>query len=250
MILCRQWVIVPTARGAKRGLGPVKKRPITQENAPMELNPVGLRRGEDAIKEMANNSVRSEERPLTIDLQIGKRLRQARRANNMSLKELADAVGCSESLLSKIENERARPSLQMLHKIVENLGLTIGGLFAQRSAPDGIVTRKGERSVIRMDSAAGGGVRLECIVPEDGGEFIYGSIHVVEPDGGSKGTITHHGEEVGYVLEGSLELTVDKEVYNLNEGDSFFFRSNLPHSYRNTGKVQARVLWVNSPPTF
>lgn len=168
----------------------------------------------------------------------------------MSLKELADAVGCSESLLSKIENERARPSLQMLHKIVENLGLTIGGLFAQRSAPDGIVMRKGERSIIRMDSATDGGVQLECIVPEDGGEFIYGSIHVVEPNGGSKGTITHHGEEVGYVLQGALELTVNNEVYNLSEGDAFFFKSNLPHSYKNNGNVQTRILWVNSPPTF
>ncbi len=168
----------------------------------------------------------------------------------MSLKELADEVGCSESLLSKIENEKARPSLQMLHKIVEKLGLTIGGLFAQRSAPDDIVTRKGERSIIRMDSATGGAVRLECIVPEDGGEFIYGSIHVVEPDGGSKGTITHQGEEVGYVLAGTLELTVDSKVYNLSEGDSFFFKSNLPHSYKNNGTEQARILWVNSPPTF
>lgn len=168
----------------------------------------------------------------------------------MSLKELADEVGCSESLLSKIENEKARPSLQMLHKIVEKLGLTIGGLFAQRSAPDDIVTRKGERSIIRMDSATGGAVRLECIVPEDGGEFIYGSIHVVEPDGGSKGTITHQGEEVGYVLAGTLELTVDNKVYNLSEGDSFFFKSNLPHSYKNNGTEQARILWVNSPPTF
>ncbi|MEI9899340.1 MAG: cupin domain-containing protein [Hyphomicrobium sp.] len=199
---------------------------------------------------MASNVEREAERPVTVELQIGKRLRQARKANNMSLKELADAVGCSESLLSKIENERARPSLQMLHKIVENLGLTIGGLFAQRAAPDGVVMRKGERSIIRMDSASGGGVRLECIVPEDGGEFIYGSIHVVEPNGGSKGTITHYGEEVGYVLEGSLELTVNDEVYNLNVGDAFFFKSNLPHSYRNSGQVQARVLWVNSPPTF
>jgi transcriptional regulator with XRE-family HTH domain len=199
---------------------------------------------------MATNPVRSEERSLTVELQIGKRLRQARRANNMSLKELADEVGCSESLLSKIENEKARPSLQMLHKIVENLGLTIGGLFAQRSAPEDIVTRKGERSIIRMDSANGGAVRLECIVPEDGGEFIYGSIHVVEPAGGSKGTITHQGEEVGYVLAGTLELTVDNKVYNLSEGDSFFFKSNLPHSYKNNGTEQARILWVNSPPTF
>lgn len=198
---------------------------------------------------MASNLVHETVNEPT-ELQVGKRLRQARKAKGLRLKQLADAVGCSESLLSKIENEKARPSLQMLHKIVGNLGLTIGALFAERSAPDGVVTRAGERAIIRMDSATAGGVRLECVVPEDSGEFLYGSVHVVEPGGGSKGAISHHGEEIGYVLEGSFELTVNDQTYLLHPGDSFFFESNLPHSYCNPGSVQTRVLWVNSPPTF
>jgi uncharacterized cupin superfamily protein len=81
-------------------------------------------------------------------------------------------------------------------------------------------------------------------------QFLYGSIHVVDPGGGSAGAISHHGEEVGYVLEGTFELTVKDRTYLLNAGDSFFFTSDLPHSYRNPGTVQTRVLWINSPPTF
>jgi transcriptional regulator with XRE-family HTH domain len=184
------------------------------------------------------------------DLRFGKRLRQARKAKGLRLKQLADVVGCSESLLSKIENDRARPSLQMLHNIVSNLGITIGGLFSERSGSDGIVARAGERPIIRMDSSEAEGVRLECVVPDDGGHFLYGSIHIVDPGCGSAGAISHHGEEVGYVLDGVFELTVDGRSYHLNPGDSFFFNSNLAHSYRNPGSVQTKVLWVNSPPTF
>ena len=51
-------------------------------------------------------------------------------------------------------------------------------------------------------------------------------------------------------LEGEFELTVDGTTYSLKAGDSFFFRSELPHSYRNPGAIEARVLWVNAPPTF
>src|SRR5579863_3087709 len=101
------------------------------------------------------------------ELQVGKRLRQARKAKGLRLKQLALAVGCSESLLSKIENDKARPSLQMLHNIVNNLGITIGNLFADRSMSDDIVTRADERAIIRMDTGGQSRTWLECIVPED-----------------------------------------------------------------------------------
>ncbi|MFG1294241.1 cupin domain-containing protein [Xanthobacter variabilis] len=184
------------------------------------------------------------------DLLVGKRLRQARRVKGLRLKQLADAVGCSESLLSKIENDKARPSLQMLHNIVGHLGITIGSLFTERDPHEGVVMRAGERAIIRMDSQTTDGVRLECLIPEGGGKTIYGSIHIVEPGGGSAGPISHEGEEVGYVLEGTFELTVADRTYTLYPGDSFFFESHLPHSYRNPGTVTTKVLWINSPPTF
>lgn len=181
------------------------------------------------------------------DLQVGRRLRQARRVKGLRLKQLADAVGCSESLLSKIENDKARPSLQMLHNIVGHLGITIGSLFTERDPHDSIVKHPGERAIIRMDSD---GVRLECLVPEGGSKTLYGSIHIVEPGSGSAGAISHEGEEVGYVLEGMLELTVGDQSHVLRVGDSFFFESHMPHSYRNPGPSTTKVLWVNSPPTF
>ena len=59
--------------------------------------------------------------------------------------------------------------------------------------------------------------------------------------------ITHQGEATGYVIFGSLELTIDGEVYRMNAGDSFFFKAYLPNSYRNVGKDTARIVWVNTP---
>jgi quercetin dioxygenase-like cupin family protein len=62
--------------------------------------------------------------------------------------------------------------------------------------------------------------------------------------------LTHEGEEVGYVLSGTFELTVSGVQYILSSGDSFVYRSEEPHSYRNPGAETARVLWVSTPPTF
>ena len=187
------------------------------------------------------------------DLQIGAKLRHARRVRGMRLKELAALVGVSESMLSKVENEQVRPSLKTLHKLASELDTSIGALFGGPSHDDSIVMRRADRPTIATQSAGRRGVpgvRLECLLPDPVDKLLYASIHVVEPGAGSEGAIEHQGEEVGYVLEGEFELVVDGQTYRLQQGDSFFFRSNLPHGYRNPGAVTTRVVWVNTPSTF
>jgi mannose-6-phosphate isomerase-like protein (cupin superfamily) len=52
------------------------------------------------------------------------------------------------------------------------------------------------------------------------------------------------------VIEGQIDLTVGQQEFRLKTGDSFFFRSSLPHSYRNTTSQISKVVWINAPPTF
>ena len=85
------------------------------------------------------------------------------------------------------------------------------------------------------------------MIPFSRGRILNANIHIISPGSGNGGELKHVGEEVGFVLEGQIELTVGNEVYILNAEDSFFFESHIPHRYRNTGKTIARVLWVNSP---
>lgn len=184
-------------------------------------------------------------------LRVGMRLKHARKVMGLRLRELADRVGCSESFLSKVENDKVNPSLQMLHRIVTELDLTIGEILSQDIEENQVVMRSGERPTIRMvPSRQTEGTHLEWLVPPGDSRLLAGAIHSVNPGGGSLGTIVHEGEEMGYVLEGELELAVDGEVYRLKAGDSFFFRSDLPHGYRNPGTAPARILWVNTPSTF
>ena len=93
-------------------------------------------------------------------------------------------------------------------------------------------------------------IELEALIPGRRGNLLSGYINDIEPGSGSEGVITHEGEEFGYVLDGELELTVDKKKYQLRPGDSFYFRSERPHSYINNRKKLARILWLNTPPTF
>ena len=185
------------------------------------------------------------------DRRMGAKIRHARKARMLRLSELAEVVGCSESLLSKIENSRARPSLQMLHKIVSSLDITIASLFSDGGTPSDIVLRQGHRPILDIRALREGkGIRIESLLADPANKLLYGSIHIVEPGGTTEGTIQHEGEELGYVIQGRLELTVDGKTYYMKKGDSFFFPSHLPHGYRNPGTTQTRIIWVNTPSTF
>lgn len=182
---------------------------------------------------------------------IGQRLRHTRQVKLLRLKDVAQSIGCSESMLSKIECGKAKPSLDMLHKMATALDTSIGALFNAPAPGDLVIYPCGERQTIKIASEDDDqAIRLERLVPYASDRALGGNIHVVMPGASNGGAIKHEGEEVGYVIIGSLELTVADETVVLNAGDSFFFRSDLPHSYRNCGVEIARVVWINTPPTF
>lgn len=90
---------------------------------------------------------------------------------------------------------------------------------------------------------------MERLIPYSREHLLQGNIHLIAPGGGSE-PISHAGEESGYVLEGEIELVIDGKKMRAKSGDSFHFRSELPHAYRNVGRKPACVLWINTPPTF
>ena len=182
------------------------------------------------------------------DLQIGARLRHARLLEGIRIRELAERVGCAESMISKIENGKVAPSLTMLQRLVEALNRDLSSFFGADINSPGIVQKAGERPISNTDAIRGGkGVSYERLVPFAAGNLLEGNIHRIEPKAEKIDQITHQGETLGYVIEGELELTIETTVYKLSAGDSFFFKNHLSNRYRNTGTVLTRVVWVNTP---
>jgi transcriptional regulator with XRE-family HTH domain len=186
-------------------------------------------------------------------IRIGARLRHARIVKGMKLSEVAAGVSVSESFISKLENDKVQPSLAVLHKLVAFLGVNVSSLFGDLTEGQSplFVMRAGERPVIRTSLPhQTDGVNIEVIAPHSRKSLLQASIHVVAPGGSGHGLIAHTGEEIGFVLEGILDLTVGKETCRISAGDSFFFSSEHPHGYVNPGSTIARIVWVNTPATF
>ncbi|XAH24964.1 XRE family transcriptional regulator [Xylophilus sp. GW821-FHT01B05] len=183
---------------------------------------------------------------------LGLRLKHARMVQGLTLRQLADAAGCSESMLSKIERGHAMPSLSALHRLALALKSNVAELTATGGEGQSPIGRAGARPVVSFQSGRKqkGSIRLERVMLPMRGQLLQADIHLIDPLVSSGEQISHIGEELGYLLEGELELTLGDSTYRLGPGDHFSFSSDTPHSYRNPGQTLTRVLWVNTPPTF
>jgi transcriptional regulator with XRE-family HTH domain len=187
------------------------------------------------------------------EVRVGMRLKHGRLAKGYTLKQLADLVECSESMISKVENDKLRPSIAMLHRFAQALESNIASLIAEPDPEMGPVSivRRDMRTRIHVDpELQGGDVWLERIITPSNGGLLQSHVLNLAPGSRSDGLIRHVGEELGFVLSGEVDLEVDGKLYRLQAGDSAFFPSSLPHGYYNKGKQITRILWVNTPPSF
>ena len=175
---------------------------------------------------------------------IGRRLRRLRLQKSYSLSQVASAVDVSIGFLSAIERDQMTASVATLRRLARFYQIKILSLFNPSDANPGRVT-PAERKILD----AGPGVRMELL--SWGNTMMEPHLFRIAPSAGSGESYAHEGEEFLYILRGKLEISIaDGERLCLQEGDSFYFESSNEHHWRNPGKKDALVLWVNTPPTF
>lgn len=178
---------------------------------------------------------------------LGRTLRALREARQMSLKDLADAAGVSESFVSQIERGAANPSVASLRRLAEALDTSVGALFEGPKNASKLI-RAAERPKLVHPKL---GWEDSLITPRGAQrlQVIHSQIH---PGGGSGDEPYSHDsdEECVVVLSGRLEMNVAGEVFLLEQGDSLTFESRLPHSNTNPGPDETEVLWIITPPSY
>jgi DNA-binding transcriptional MerR regulator/quercetin dioxygenase-like cupin family protein len=182
------------------------------------------------------------------EVMVSARLRQARTKRGFSIRRAAQMVGLSPSYLSLVERGLADPSVSLLQRVATAYGGTLLEFFGTATAlgetPKLVCAR--ERPSLRGFDR----VEIEHLVRFPGAVLEI-DIFNVAPGGGSGGDYAHEGEEAIFVLEGELNVWLDDaEHYHIAAGDTLYFRSTQRHRWANPGATAARLLWVNTPPTF
>ena len=179
-------------------------------------------------------------------MDLGTRIRNIRKSQNISIKDLSEKVKVSQSMISQIEKGHTNPSMSCLKDIAAGLGITIGSLFYEEVIPAKL-TKKNERKV--LFSGKNFEIRQELLSPNITKckmEFIYNEWQ----PGASSGLLAHDGEEATYVLEGTMEVVVGEETFIVEEGDSIYYEANSTHCVKNIGNKVLKMLTVITPPSF
>lgn len=174
---------------------------------------------------------------------VGARLRQLRQKRGLSLAEVARAAGISVGFLSALERSQMSASVGTLRRLARFYRTNILNFFDPSDANTKVVRPAG-RKVLE----AGPGVRMELLAW--GNTVMEPHLFRIKPRAGSGEPYAHEGEEFLFVLRGELDISLGNEEYHLKRGDSFYFESATPHHWKNPGRSETWLLWVNTPPTF
>jgi DNA-binding transcriptional MerR regulator/quercetin dioxygenase-like cupin family protein len=174
----------------------------------------------------------------------GQRFRRLRVKRGLSLAQVAKATGVSVGFLSALERGQMRSSVATLRRIAKFYRTNILSLFETAGEHQRLV-RPPERKILETTPD----VRMELLAW--GNTAMEPHLFRVKPGGGSGESYSHEGEEFLHVLRGDFEIWLNQgEHYRLKPGDSLYFESSVPHRWKNPGRTESWVLWVNTPPTF
>lgn len=177
-------------------------------------------------------------------LSVGNKIRYLRKANGLTLKQLARGCDLSANTISMVERSEVSPSIETLCKIAHALGVSPSSLFLEVCRPT-VVLQRADVSGAETD-IAGQTLQILATAPQTTGCILAApkpSKTVQEPPLNRRHSIL--------CLCGQVELELEGQTYILNPGDSLAFNSDAFHRWRNTGESTGiAVLMVPPATTF
>ncbi|MBN6186548.1 helix-turn-helix transcriptional regulator [Aneurinibacillus sp. BA2021] len=170
----------------------------------------------------------------------GERVREFRRQQNYTLKQLADKTGVSAGLLSQIERGLVDPTVGTFWKICTALHAPITNFFPESEKMYHVMRRENRESVELTESH----IRYHFLHRMKQGKIEMLLVEIQPGELSERELVSHPGEEIGFVYQGELQVLFGEEVVHLREGDSIYFASTVPHRYMNPGTVPSFSIWA------
>ena len=182
---------------------------------------------------------------MTLEEQIGLKIRELRNRNSLTQEELADRTELTKGFISQLERGLTAPSVSTLRDIAECLGTSLSDFF--REEEDIQVVFPAE-DYFEKDGKNGN--RIHWLIATAQSKSLEPILVRLRPGTATAEDKPHEGEEFGYVLEGTLTLEYGNKTYTVRKGDSFLYPADRNHRIRCAGNREAVFLWVSTPPSF
>lgn len=172
---------------------------------------------------------------------VGERLRKVRLEYKLTLAEVAEATGFSQSFLSLLENGKVTPSLKALDKLCSFYSIHMAMLFEEDTDSNGLFVFRKESQI---EVVTEGEKSLRFLLPKTG-SIVEPVLVTISPHSTDCQFTVHKGIEYGYVLSGTITLEVSgKDPVTCYEGDSVIYDSTAPHRLLNLTDQTAQGIWI------
>lgn len=179
-------------------------------------------------------------------IELGLRLKEVRTKKGLSQTELARLVGVTPSTISQIESNLIYPSVPALLKMAEVLSVAVSSFFqGGTDTPKRLVFSGSDAVEVKFPDMPEGTLSGKLLTPLDFDPRAEPYLLEIAPGARLPSHFfVHKGEEVGYLLSGRLQMTLEKTVYKLRAGDLVYLSSEMPSQWLNPGVTSARLFWI------
>lgn len=177
-------------------------------------------------------------------MDIGKKLKELRLQNDLTLGDLASRSELTKGFLSQVERNLTTPSIATLEDILEALGSNLSDFFHEEEEKQ-IVFQTEDFFVDEQEDCT-----IEWIVPNAQKNEMEPIILTLHPRKKSHVLSAYQGQEFGYVLKGCVTIVQGSKKYKVKAKETFYMDGSKSHYLYNHGSSDAKILWITTPPMF
>ena len=182
------------------------------------------------------------------DHEIGPYIRELRKKRGMTMTQLAELTGFSQGFLSKLENSKSAPSLSTLIKTAKVLNVRLSEIFGESESETAItLVKRNERQEMARNGTMYG-YRYETLAPHFLNRRMDPYILVHPNEAGKTPIFQHEGQEMLYVLEGTMKFHHGTKEVIAEEGDCVYFDASIPHHGNSIGSKDLKCILIIYTP--
>jgi len=190
--------------------------------------------------------VETSKAPVEPVARIGGRVKALRLERGFTLNDLAERSGVSRSALSKLENDKASPTYDVIQKLARGFGMTVGEFLGEAPRSGSAARRAVSRAGVGSLLEGNGYLYRRCCEELATKKMLpfWATINA-RSLAEAGGYVRHSGEECLLVVSGAVEFHTEHYVpVVLNVGDVIYIDSQMGHAVVSVSEEPAEVFWI------
>jgi transcriptional regulator with XRE-family HTH domain len=180
--------------------------------------------------------------------ELGKRIKAYRMKKGLTLQKLEEKTGFTKGYLSKVENTKKAPPVSTLIVLAKALEISLSEIFGEKGEKGSIsLVKKGERQVVARNGTVFG-YSYQTLAHKFYKKQMEPYILTLPVNPKQVPLFQHNGEEILFVLEGTMKFFHGDQEFVVGEGDCLYFDASIPHHGICQGKKEVICLMVIYTP--